>query len=360
MRTPGPLQAGSGRVTHSLFHRRSRGRRGRPGVQSRPIGGRRACAGDSRKAMSRATQNCGSGGTRVTPVPCGVMGATIRAALRARRARVIPGGVNSPVRSWRAVGGNPALHRSAPPARTIIDADGQTLPRLRRLLGTADPRSRASRRRRGHRASRRGPGRASARRPRSRSSWRELVTEAHARRSSRCVSSAPAPRRRCARCGSPARPPAATRIVKFTGCYHGHVDALLVRAGSGALTLGVPDSPGVPAALAEPHPARRVQRRRRASGRCCASAGREIAAVIVEPVAGNMGVVPPEPGFLETLREETARAGSPADLRRGDDRLPGRLGRGAGTLRRHARPDLPREDHRRRACRSRPSAAVAT
>src|SRR5206468_1552365 len=98
-------------------------------------------------------------------------------------------------------------------------------------------------------------------------------------------------------------------IVKFAGGYHGHVDALLVRAGSGALTLGVPDSPGVPAAVAtltlsaefnDTAGARELLRRR----------GREIAAVIVEPVAGNMGVVPPAPGFLEALREETSRAGA--------------------------------------------------
>jgi len=98
-------------------------------------------------------------------------------------------------------------------------------------------------------------------------------------------------------------------IVKFAGGYHGHVDALLVRAGSGALTLGVPDSPGVPAALAaltltgdfnDTRGMRELLRRR----------GRDIAAVIVEPVAANMGVVPPAPGFLEALREETSRAGA--------------------------------------------------
>src|SRR5262249_3251024 len=98
-------------------------------------------------------------------------------------------------------------------------------------------------------------------------------------------------------------------IVKFVGCYHGHVDALLVRAGSGALTLGVPDSPGVPPALADltllaefndVAGVRDLLRRR----------GADIAAVIVEPVPGNMGVVPPAPGFLEMLRDETARAGT--------------------------------------------------
>lgn len=98
-------------------------------------------------------------------------------------------------------------------------------------------------------------------------------------------------------------------IVKFEGCYHGHVDALLVRAGSGALTLGVPDSPGVPAALAE---LTLVAPYNDVDGvkSLLRSRGREIAAVIVEPIAGNMGVVPPAPGFLEMLREETSRAGS--------------------------------------------------
>src|SRR6185295_3067229 len=92
-------------------------------------------------------------------------------------------------------------------------------------------------------------------------------------------------------------------IVKFTGCYHGHVDALLVRAGSGALTFGVPDSPGVPAPLAaltitaEFNDVEGVRALLR-------SRGHEVAAVIVEPVAGNMGVVPPVSGFLEMLREE--------------------------------------------------------
>src|ERR1043166_1226041 len=92
-------------------------------------------------------------------------------------------------------------------------------------------------------------------------------------------------------------------ILKFAGCYHGHVDALLVQAGSGALTFGVPDSPGVPRALAsltltaaynDTNGVRALLR----------GHGGEVAAVIVEPVAGNMGVVPPAPGFLEMLREE--------------------------------------------------------
>ncbi len=95
------------------------------------------------------------------------------------------------------------------------------------------------------------------------------------------------------------------KIVKFEGCYHGHADMLLIKAGSGALTLGVPTSPGVPAGVAantinapynDLDTLREIFRLE----------GEDIAGVIVEPVAGNMGVVPPAPGFLQGLREITA------------------------------------------------------
>ena len=92
------------------------------------------------------------------------------------------------------------------------------------------------------------------------------------------------------------------KIVKFEGCYHGHSDSLLVKAGSGMLTLGEPSSPGVPAALAEltitltHNDAEQVKQ-------VFAEIGSEIACIIVEPVAGNMNCIPPEVGFLETLRE---------------------------------------------------------
>jgi len=98
-------------------------------------------------------------------------------------------------------------------------------------------------------------------------------------------------------------------IVKFEGCYHGHADSLLVKAGSGALTLGVPTSPGVPADLAthtltlEYNNTAQV---REVFGRL----GKDIASVIVEPVAGNMNCVPPVPGFLETLREQCTQHGA--------------------------------------------------
>jgi glutamate-1-semialdehyde 2,1-aminomutase len=98
-------------------------------------------------------------------------------------------------------------------------------------------------------------------------------------------------------------------IVKFEGCYHGHSDSLLVKAGSGALTLGVPSSPGVPAALADltltltyndPEGVRAA----------FAEYGERIACVILEPVAGNMNCIPPAPGFLETLREVCTASGA--------------------------------------------------
>jgi len=98
-------------------------------------------------------------------------------------------------------------------------------------------------------------------------------------------------------------------IVKFEGCYHGHADSLLVKAGSGALTLGVPTSPGVPADLAthtltlEYNNAAQV---REVFGKL----GKNIASVIVEPVAGNMNCVPPVPGFLEALREQCTQHGA--------------------------------------------------
>jgi len=99
------------------------------------------------------------------------------------------------------------------------------------------------------------------------------------------------------------------KIVKFEGCYHGHADFLLIKAGSGALTLGVPTSPGIPAASTTNTI---IARYNDLEGlkEIFAAGGEDIAAVIVEPVAGNMGVVPPAPGFLEGLRNLTAGYGS--------------------------------------------------
>ncbi|HNC70162.1 MAG TPA: glutamate-1-semialdehyde 2,1-aminomutase, partial [Pseudomonadales bacterium] len=99
------------------------------------------------------------------------------------------------------------------------------------------------------------------------------------------------------------------RIVKFEGCYHGHVDALLVKAGSGALTLGTPTSPGIPRNVTDDT----IVLDYNDDAAVCelfARRGEEIAAVIVEPVAGNMNCILPMPGFLETLREQCTAAGA--------------------------------------------------
>jgi glutamate-1-semialdehyde 2,1-aminomutase len=99
------------------------------------------------------------------------------------------------------------------------------------------------------------------------------------------------------------------RIVKFEGCYHGHADGFLIRSGSGALTFGVPSSPGVPAAVAGLTHALPYNDLERVQG-LLAERGGEIAAVIVEPIAGNMGLVPPRPGFLAGLRDACDRSGA--------------------------------------------------
>ncbi len=99
------------------------------------------------------------------------------------------------------------------------------------------------------------------------------------------------------------------KIIKFEGCYHGHSDSLLVKAGSGALTLGEPSSPGVPGSLAELTLTLKYNDTDLVR-RTFAQLGAEIACVIVEPVAGNMNCIPPTPGFLETLREACDSAGS--------------------------------------------------
>jgi glutamate-1-semialdehyde 2,1-aminomutase len=127
------------------------------------------------------------------------------------------------------------------------------------------------------------------------------------------------------------------RILKFAGCYHGHADALLASAGSGLATLGIPSSPGVPAAAAadtivcpynDPDAARAAVERH----------GDGLACVIVEPVAGNMGVVPPEPGFLEALRHLCDSSGA---LLLFDEVITGfRVARGGAQERYGVEPDL--------------------
>ena len=225
--------------------------------------------------------------------------------LFARAREVIPGGVNSPVRSWRAVGGNPLFVARGDGAR-VTDADGRTYVDFvgswgPLILGHAHPEVVAAI------VERAAMGTSFGAPTALEVELARLVTEAlPSVEQVRLVSSGTEATMSALRLARAAT--GRDAIVKFAGCYHGHVDALLVRAGSGALTLGVPDSPGIPAVvagltlLAEFNDVAGTRDLLR-------SRGAEIAAVIVEPVAGNMGVVAPEPGFLEMLREETARAG---------------------------------------------------
>src|SRR5690349_3153559 len=98
------------------------------------------------------------------------------------------------------------------------------------------------------------------------------------------------------------------RIIKFEGCYHGHADAFLAKAGSGALTLGIPTSPGVPAGVAADTLLARYNDLSSVDALLQERAG-DIAAIIVEPIAGNIGVVPPAPGFLAGLRDRCTSRG---------------------------------------------------
>jgi glutamate-1-semialdehyde 2,1-aminomutase len=228
------------------------------------------------------------------------------ARLLALAERRIPGGVNSPVRAFRSVGGEPRFVARAEGAR-IWDADGR--PYLDfvgswgpLVLGHAPPAVVAA----VTAAAQRGTSYGA---PTGQEvELAEAIAAAYpSMEMVRLVSSgteAAMSAIRVAR-GATGR----DLLVKFDGCYHGHADSLLVKAGSGGATFGLPDSRGVPAALAAltlTLPFNDLD----AVHALFRARGHEIAALIVEPVAGNMGVVPPAPGFLAGLREITARHGA--------------------------------------------------
>jgi glutamate-1-semialdehyde 2,1-aminomutase len=127
------------------------------------------------------------------------------------------------------------------------------------------------------------------------------------------------------------------RIIKFAGCYHGHADALLASAGSGVATLGIPSSPGVPTAMTS-HTIVCPYNDVDAVAAAVTQYGEGLAAILVEPVAGNMGVVPPEPGFLEALRRLCDGCGAVLVF---DEVITGfRIARGGAQERYSVRPDL--------------------
>jgi glutamate-1-semialdehyde 2,1-aminomutase len=226
--------------------------------------------------------------------------------LLARAERRLPGGVNSPVRAFRAVGGDPVFVERAK-GSTIYGADGRAYLDYvgswgPAILGHAAPSVVEA----VVRAAERGltfgaPTELEVR-------FAERVVELYPSiEMLRCVSSgteATMSALRVAR-GFTGRPV----IVKFDGGYHGHSDSLLVKAGSGLATFGEPDSAGVPASIVQ-HTATLAYNDVPALQALFESRGREIAAVIVEPVAGNMGCVPPEAGFLEALLELCQRHGA--------------------------------------------------
>jgi len=213
--------------------------------------------------------------------------------------RHIPGGVNSPVRAFKGVGGDPVFIQRAEGAY-MYDADGK---RYIDYVGSW------------------GPMIAGHAHPEVVEAVREAArgglsfgapTEIEIRMAERVCELVPSMDMvRMVSSGTEATMSAIRlargftgrdKIIKFEGCYHGHGDSLLVKAGSGALTLGVPSSPGVPAALAE-HTLTLTYNDLDEVRETLAHVGGQVACIIVEPVAGNMNCIPPVPGFLEGLRE---------------------------------------------------------
>jgi len=253
--------------------------------------------------------------------------------LFARAVELIPGGVNSPVRAFKGVGGTPRFIQSASGA-TMTDVDGRTYIDYvgswgPMILGHADPEVINAL----HAALARGTSYGAP-------------TELEVEIAEEITSAVPSIEMvRMVNSGTEATMSAIRlargvtnrdKLVKFEGCYHGHGDSLLVKAGSGVATLGLPDSPGVPSQLAantltvpfnDPSALERVFEEHR-----------DVAAVIIEPVVGNMGCVVPADGYLQQVRELTTRAGA---LLIFDEVMTGfRLARGGAQERYGVMPDI--------------------
>ncbi|MFL2915226.1 MAG: glutamate-1-semialdehyde 2,1-aminomutase [Nitrospinia bacterium] len=220
--------------------------------------------------------------------------------------KVMPGGVNSPVRAFNAVGGDPLFIKRAKGSR-IIDVDNNEFIDYVAswgplIFGHAHPEI----------------VNAIARQAELGSSY-GASTELEIQLAEKVVQAVPSIELvRMVSSGTEAVMSALRlargitrrdKILKFEGCYHGHSDSLLVKAGSGLVSLGIPECPGIVSSLAEKTlnlPYNNINKVRE----LFENEGKEIAALIVEPIGGNMGVVPPKPGFLEALREITKKAGA--------------------------------------------------
>jgi glutamate-1-semialdehyde-2,1-aminomutase len=227
-------------------------------------------------------------------------------ALFERAVRHIPGGVNSPVRAFRGVGGNPVFFKSANGSK-LFDEDGNSYIDYvgawgPMILGHNHPKVIEAL----HAQLDRGIayGAPTALEVQLADKICELIPSIESVRLVNSGTEATMSALRLAR-GCTKR----DKVVKFEGCYHGHVDSLLVKAGSGALTMGNPDSAGIPADTAAQTfvlPYNDLN----AVEQLFSIHGNDIAALIVEPVAGNMNCVPPTAGFLQGLREITQRYGA--------------------------------------------------
>jgi glutamate-1-semialdehyde 2,1-aminomutase len=232
--------------------------------------------------------------------------ATRSARLFARAQQVMPGGVNSPVRAFKAVGGTPRFMKSGKGAY-IKDEDGTRyldyVMSWGPLIHGHAPRglltalARAAR----HGTSFGAPTRLEIEMAEA---VRELVPSMELVRFTSSGTEAAMSALRVARAAT-----GRDAVVKFAGCYHGHADGFLVEAGSGAITLGVPTSPGVPRAAAALTLTARYNDLASVEAVTTRVKG-GVAAILVEPIAGNMGVVPPEPGFLAGLRNLCDRTGA--------------------------------------------------
>ncbi|MFQ5470654.1 MAG: glutamate-1-semialdehyde 2,1-aminomutase [Gammaproteobacteria bacterium] len=211
----------------------------------------------------------------------------------------IPGGVNSPVRAFRGVGGEPVFFKRGDGAYLYDEDDKQYIDYVASwgpmILGHANPVVLGAVRETIENGL--GFGAPTAIEIEMADKICEIVPSMDMVRMVNSGTEATMSAIRLAR-GFTGR----DKIVKFEGCYHGHSDSLLVKAGSGALTLGVPTSPGVPVALAE-HTITLAYNDLEQVREAFAHVGHQVACIIVEPVAGNMNCVPPVPGFLQGLRE---------------------------------------------------------